>query len=144
MKATKISVLVSIVLIVAACKTTKKTSTSATSTTSPTTATTAPVTSTNNFVLKKPADGIYAPGDEELSAIQIQYKDVTLDKLKEGHMIYTKGACVNCHGAINIYQYGETQWKGIIDDMAQRANISDVQKDAVYKYVLAIKATQPK
>jgi len=85
-----------------------------------------------------------APGNEELTAIQVQYKDVTLEKLNEGHAIYTQGACINCHGAKNIYWFGEAQWKEIIEDMAQRSNISDVQKDAVCKYVLAIKATQPK
>jgi mono/diheme cytochrome c family protein len=67
-----------------------------------------------------------------------------LEKLKEGHAIYTAGACINCHGAKNIYEFPEAQWKDILDDMAQRANISVDQKDAVYKYVLAIKAAVTK
>ena len=67
-----------------------------------------------------------------------------MDKLKEGHTLYTAGACINCHNAKNIYRYNEEQWKGIIDNMAIKAHINDTQKDAVYKYVLAIKATQNK
>jgi mono/diheme cytochrome c family protein len=107
--------------------------------------TTTPVPSNSNpFPLVLPVEGSPAPGNEELIAIQKQYQDITLEKLKEGHTIYTAGACINCHGAAPIQQYGETQWKTIIDDMAQRANISEAQKDAVYKYVLSIKATQTK
>lgn len=96
------------------------------------------------FLSAKPADGIYDPGNDELAAIQVQHKEVTLAKLKEGYKIYTQGACINCHNAKGIYQFQERDWKGIMDDMAQKAMLSDVQKDAVYKYVLAIKATQPK
>ncbi len=84
------------------------------------------------------------PGDEELAAIRLRYDEMTMEKLKQGHTIYTQGACVNCHGAVNIYNYGEERWKTIVDDMAKRAMISAAEKDAVYKYVLAIKATQPK
>lgn len=83
-----------------------------------------------------------APGVEELQAIQVQFKDVTLDNLKEGHFIYTEGACVSCHNAVAIRKFDINQWKNIIDDMAQRTTLSDKQKDAVYKYVLSIKAKQ--
>lgn len=121
-------------LIIAACGASKKSITTIPPVTPP-----AP-----DLLSAKPANGIYAPGNEELAAIRARYSDVTLDQLKQGHMLYTQGACINCHGAKNIYTRDEAQWKYIIDDMAQAARISDEQKDAVYKYVLAIKATQPK
>lgn len=95
-------------------------------------------------VSAKPDNGIYEPGQEELTAIQGQFKDATLAQLKEGHVIYAQGACINCHGAKNIYKRSTASWKGIIEDMAQKAKITASQKDAVYKYVLAIKATQTK
>ncbi|HXU28038.1 MAG TPA: cytochrome c, partial [Bacteroidia bacterium] len=82
--------------------------------------------------------------NQELSAIQPKYPNVTLATLQQGFTIYSVGKCINCHGSKNIYNRSETQWKDIMDDMAQRANISDAEKDAVYKYVLAIKAAQPK
>ena len=148
MKTTKITLIAIATLIIAACSSSKK-STSSTAATSPasTSVTSTPTTSNSTpsiAIVEKPANGIYAPGNEELVAIQAQYKDVTSEKLKEGHTIYTQGACINCHGAKNIYKRGETQWKDIIEDMAHKAQITDDQKDAVYKYVLAIKATQPK
>lgn len=92
----------------------------------------------------KPVTGIYPPGKEELSAIQTQYREVTMEQLQQGYAIYAKGACINCHGAMNIYKRTEVQWKGIIEDMAKKARITDAQKDAVHKYVLAIKAARPK
>ncbi len=91
----------------------------------------------------KSDNGIYEPGQEELTAIQGQFKDATLAQLKEGYAIYAQGACINCHGAKNIYKRSTNSWKEIIDDMAQRAKITAAQKDAVYKYVIAIKASQP-
>lgn len=133
MKTTKLILIAIISVITTSCSSTKKSSTSVST-----------PASTTPLVPVKPSDGINAPGDLELTAIQARYKDATLDQLKEGHSIYTVGACVNCHGVLSIYRFREAQWKDIIDDMAQRANISDMQKDAVYKYVLAIKATQPK
>ncbi len=86
--------------------------------------------------------GIFEPGMDELTAIQVKHKDATLDQLKEGYLLYTQGACISCHEAKNIYNREEWRWEGIIDNMAAMAKLSAMQKDAVYKYVLAIKATQ--
>ncbi len=147
MKTTGITLVAIVAIIIAACNTSKKSTTStASSTTSsaPVSATTTATTTAPFLVMAKPSNGIYAPGNEELTAIQVQYKDVTLDQLTKGHAIYTEGACTNCHRAKNIYRHDVAQWKDIMDDMAQKAKISDEQKDAVYKYVLAIKAAQPK
>ncbi|MCW3072444.1 MAG: hypothetical protein JWO44_2334 [Bacteroidetes bacterium] len=129
-------------IIIAGCSTVKK-STTSTAPTAPA-STPAVIPSSDAYLFGKSTDGINMPGNEELAAIQVQYKEVTLDKLREGYMIYTQGACTNCHQPESIYKFGELQWKDIIEDMAARTQISDAQKDAVYKYVLAMKATQPK
>jgi len=133
-------------IVFVACHATKK-SVSSVSTPSPSSASTSTVTGTASqpayhFPEPKSTSGVYPPGNEELLAIQVKYKDVTLAVLQQGHTIYTVGKCINCHGAKSIYKRDETQWKDIIDDMAVKAGISDEEKDAVYKYVLAIKATQ--
>ena len=142
MNKTKVTLIIITAIIITACSSHKKSTTTTTTTSTSSTSPSPNTPSTNSFA--KRSTGIYAPVNEELTAIQVQYKDVTLDKLKDGYSIYTEGACINCHRAKNIYVHGESQWKTIIDDMALRANISDAQKDAVYKYVLAIKALQPK
>ena len=98
----------------------------------------------NPYLFSKPADGIYAPGSEELNAIEPQYKGLTIDRLKAGYVLYAQGACTNCHHAKPIYPIKTSDWAGIIDDMAGKAMLTDVQKDAVYMYVMSIKATQPK
>ena len=94
--------------------------------------------------MAKSPDGIYPPGNDELTALQMRYSDATLAQLSEGHTLYTQSACIGCHKPKNIYKYDEASWKGIIDNMANLAKITASQKDAVYKYVLAIKAVQPK
>lgn len=138
---TKIALLIIAAILIVACNTSKKSTTHAQP---PAPVSESPNTVSNSpFSVGRSADGIYPPGNAELSAIQVNYKEVTMEVLKEGHELYTKGACINCHGAQNIYRYPVGQWIGIIEDMAQKARITEAQKDAVTKYVLAIKATQP-
>lgn len=130
-------------LAIVACHSKKKNSVTVAPGTNPPAASTTTVTGSPVMLMKSP-DGIYAPGPEELAAIQMTYKDVTMEKLKKGHTIYTVGDCVKCHRAKSIYRYDEQSWKRIIDDMAARAQMTAEDKDAVYKYVLSIKAMQPK
>lgn len=82
------------------------------------------------------------PGEAELTAIQVKYPDATAAQLTEGHTIYT-GACTNCHGQKNIFKRSEASWLHEIDDMSPKAKLTAEQKDALTKYILAMKATQP-
>jgi mono/diheme cytochrome c family protein len=122
--------------VVAACSTQKKSSTTAADQGSgPAPVNPAPV------MVAKPSNGVYAPGEAELAAIKMKYSDATMSQLAEGHSLYT-GVCTNCHGAKNIYRPSDSEWPHIIDDMARKAKITDSQKDAVSKYVFAIRAAQ--
>jgi hypothetical protein len=140
-------------ITVVACHTSKKTTTStaaANSATTPTvvitstTASSSPGVAASSFIPSiKTSDGVYDPGTEELTAIQSQYKDATMEQLKEGYTLYAKSACISCHSTVNIYRFREDRWAFIIQDMAYRAKLTPTQKDAVLKYVYAIKATDP-
>jgi len=130
-----------IAMFIIACNTTKKTTVTSISTTP------APVVSeVPNNTIPFMFDNIdyVVPGNEELNAIQKRLNTVTLEQLKQGHEIYTKGACINCHGPQSIKRFSNEQWKMIINDMAERSSLTNEQKDAVYTYVLAIKAKQSK
>lgn len=96
----------------------------------------------NSKTSTKARNGVFEPGNEELTALQSKYKELNMQTLKEGYAIYI-GACTNCHNAKSIYDRPEESWQGIIDDMAPKAKLTATQKDAVYKYILSIKATQP-
>ena len=80
----------------------------------------------------------YMPGDAQLKAIQVKFADVTAATLKEGHDIYV-GACTNCHGKKNMYKHSEADWQNDVNRMAPKAKITDAQKDALWKYVLAMR-----
>lgn len=149
----KLILIAATTIIIAACSTSKKniTSTSSTAATTSTITTSSVVasvpastTSAASVIFIKPADGVYPPGNEELTAIQAQYKDITLEKLKDGYTIYAQGACIKCHQALNIYYIDPFKWGFILDNMAMRAALSQTQKEAVYQYVLAIKAAKLK
>ncbi|MBL7920427.1 MAG: hypothetical protein JNJ40_08940 [Bacteroidia bacterium] len=146
MKTTKLILITfTLLAIIEGCK--SKKNTTATATTTSTAKTDSVKTTTGFSIFSNPTtskDGVYAPGENELVAIQKQFSDVTLEKLKIGHMLYTVGPCVNCHGAKNIYKRETSRWKSIITEMAEMAKLNTEQTDAVYKYVLSIKATQAK
>jgi len=133
----KISSLVTAVLIIAACHTTKKTESTAVSTPAAATTPSAPESEA-----VKSKNGVFAPGEEQVTAIQSKYPGATLAVLTEGHTIYT-GTCIGCHGAKSIYRISEAKWPHIIDDMGEKAKLSATQKEALTKYIFAIKATQP-
>ena len=90
---------------------------------------------------KTPAPSII-PDDTQVIAIKVKYPEVTLSTLTEGYSIYI-GACTNCHGQKNIFKRSEASWLHEIDDMSPKANLTVTQKDALTKYILAMKATQP-
>jgi|APLak6261675434_1056106.scaffolds.fasta_scaffold29371_1 mono/diheme cytochrome c family protein len=81
------------------------------------------------------------PGDAQLTAIKAKYPDATAEQLKQGHSIFI-GACTNCHGQYNIFKRSEASWLHEIDDMSPKANLTAVEKDALTKYILAMKAAQ--
>lgn len=89
------------------------------------------------------SNGIMMPTNEQVLAVRSQYPNVTLEELSEGYKLYT-GTCTNCHGTKNIYKRSETHWVEIIDDMAPKSRLTDVQKDQLTKYIKSIKASQPK
>lgn len=131
------------VAVAAACHSSKK------STTSSSTASSTPAPAATSTVAAGPAapekssNGIYAPGNEELTAALTKYPDATLPVLAEGYAVYTGQACTGCHSPKNIYRRPLEKWPHIIDDMGQKASLTAAQKDALTKYVFAIKATQP-
>ena len=90
---------------------------------------------------KAPAPSI-VPGEAQLTAIKEKFPETTAQTLSEGHAIYT-GACTNCHGQKNIFKRSEASWMHEIDDMSPKANLTVAQKDALTKYILSMKATQP-
>lgn len=88
------------------------------------------------------AEASLTPGDAEVKAIQGKYPDVTLQTLNEGYAVYS-GPCTKCHGQKKIFSRTEQEWEKSINRMAPKAKITDVQKDALWKYILAMKAARP-
>lgn len=94
---------------------------------------------TSTSTSKVSTKGYYDPSDAELAAIQKTDPSMSMGKLKEGYALYT-GPCTRCHGAYNINKFSLEQWPKILDHMVPKAKLNELQRDAVYKYILAIKA----
>jgi cytochrome c5 len=139
MKILKLSSLVAAVLIVAACHTTKKTETSApTALPSPS----EPIYIAPVSEAVKSKNGVFVPGEEQVTAVQMKHPGATLANLTDGYKLYT-GTCTNCHGTKSIYRISEAKWQPVIDDMSEKAKLTATEKEALTKYIFAIKATQP-
>lgn len=120
-----------------ACHTSKK------STASTVVASTSPnPTPSTPAVASKPANGVYAPNNDELVAVKSKFPDATLEKLQEGYALYAQGSCTNCHKPKNIYAGSDVHWKPVIDNMAEKAKLTESQKEAVYAYVMSIRAAK--
>src|SRR2546423_648749 len=78
---------------------------------------------------KSPAAPSTEPTEVQLAAAKEKFPDATMEVLKKGHSIYY-GACTRCHGAKSIDKRGEAEWVSILDDMAPKAKLTDVEKDA--------------
>lgn len=139
----KSATIVLLTLSVAACSTLRKTKNTTTPSTASETPKPAPAIPGLMNPTPKPKTGIFAPGADELAAIQTKYSETTMKMLQEGYQIYT-GICTGCHEAKSIYSRPESAWPDIIKSMAIEARITPAQKEAVYKYVMSIKATQNK
>ena len=147
MKTTQLILIAGIAMAIIACKSSKNTTSTDAATPAPASTPSTTATSTepvSPFFMNKAANGIYAPGSDELTAIQVQYPDMTLDKLNKGYSLYSESACIQCHQAKNIYRIPDEHWKDICANMSEKSKISEEQKDAVYKYVLAVKASKAK
>jgi hypothetical protein len=79
-----------------------------------------------------------APGDVELTAGKTKFPDLTLAELTNGYSIY-HGACTNCHGVKNITNRSEEKWVEVLNVMAKKAKLTQEEKDAVWKYIMATK-----
>jgi cytochrome c1 len=135
MKLIKIAFFIALsTIVIAACKSKKAPIAAAATQTEPSTALPP--------AAPKSINGIYAPGQEELTAIQQKYPETSMQTLTDGYSLYI-GVCTNCHPAKNIYTRSNQEWTHIIYDMARKSKMTGVQEDAVSKYVMAIKATQP-
>ncbi|MGZ3899865.1 MAG: hypothetical protein ACXVNM_11525 [Bacteroidia bacterium] len=77
------------------------------------------------------------PTEMQLTALKTKVLDATMEDLQKGHNVFY-GACTKCHGTKNVTEFSEQQLKETIDKMAPKANINDDEKQAVWKYALAL------
>jgi cytochrome c2 len=59
---------------------------------------------------------------------------VSLEDLKTGREIYVK-KCSSCHQLYLPNQYTEKVWMNNLNEMQDRAKISDAEKQLIYQYI---------
>lgn len=113
----------------------KKTVSSSSSTTVSTTPTTTTVTKTETKTTETPGG---AAENKDLAYAQNRWPGTTADMLKNGESLYyTK--CNRCHGLNEPTDFSEQRWNHVMDEMAPKANLTDAQRDEVFKYLIARK-----
>lgn len=62
-----------------------------------------------------------------------------MDQLKKGHAIFTS-PCTNCHRIKDVKLYNdELRLKAVMDNMSDKAELSTADRDAVWKYAMALR-----
>ena len=80
------------------------------------------------FLLFSCASQLYVPTESVNS--------VSVENLKKGRALYTNN-CSSCHQLYMPNQYNAATWKHNLDEMQERAKISDDQKKLVYDYLVS-------
>jgi nickel-dependent lactate racemase len=83
------------------------------------------------------------PNETMVTAAKAKFTNLTLEDLKKGHAIYYS-SCTRCHGAKKITKWNEKEWVGILDNMAQKAKLTSAEKDATWKYIMAVRLSATK
>lgn len=83
------------------------------------------------------------PNEQLLSTVKTKVPDATMQDLKKGHDVFY-GACTKCHGPKDVTGFSQEQLKQTVDVMANKAEISQDEKDAVWKYALAVNLSAKK
>jgi hypothetical protein len=71
---------------------------------------------------------LYAPSTANVTA------NATLAELQEGRILYIEN-CNRCHGLYSPDNFSVTQWKSVLNSMAQKTSMSASDIQLVTKYV---------
>jgi hypothetical protein len=74
-----------------------------------------------------------SPPDESVQSADWRIDLVTLRK---GRALFVL-RCIECHTLPAVAQHSAAQWPGLIDEMADRANLKPAERKAVLAYILA-------
>jgi trimethylamine-N-oxide reductase (cytochrome c) len=83
------------------------------------------------------------PTDAQLAAVTAKIPEATMADLKKGHQIFY-GACTNCHAPKDVSGYSAGDLKAIIGTMASKAELSEQDKEAVWRYALGVNLSAKK
>jgi mono/diheme cytochrome c family protein len=61
---------------------------------------------------------------------------IDLVTLRKGRALFAS-RCIECHTLPAVAQHSAAQWPGLIDEMADRANLKPAERKAVLAYILA-------
>ena len=71
-----------------------------------------------------------------LEVAQKKFPGITQADLDEGQSIFNND-CSKCHGTPKIKSRGEEGWKKVVDWMAPKASLNDLQKKKLLEFVLS-------
>ena len=73
---------------------------------------------------------------EAAKSASAKYPGVTESELAEGRTLFTAN-CNKCHNYPDVNSKHEGEWPHILDEMAQKAKLSNADRDKVLHFVLA-------
>lgn len=76
------------------------------------------------------SSALYKPVPEQYASVE-EYQQMT-----DGRKAYVT-KCSGCHLLYLPHQYDEKTWRHNMDEMQERSNVSDLEKELMLKYILS-------
>lgn len=80
--------------------------------------------------------------DAQLTAVKARFPDATKEELQKGYAIYS-GPCTRCHGTKDVTAYTEPKLLEVVDVMSKKARITAEDKQALIRFAVGVRATNP-
>ena len=68
-------------------------------------------------------------------------KHVDVAKLNQGRTLFVH-RCIECHTLPALWHYTTNDWAQIVNDMSHRASLKPAERDAIFAYILAVRANE--
>jgi len=77
------------------------------------------------------------PTTADLGRVSSRYPGLTLAELQQGRDVY-QSRCGSCHVLYQPSQHGPSEWPHLIGEMAQRAKLTEADRNRVERYLVAL------
>src|SRR5687767_13132252 len=81
--------------------------------------------------------GLPVAGPSDVSRAGVRWPGTSSEDLARGRQLYA-GRCGSCHLPVAPHEVAPQQWPGHVDEMKERAGLSDIEAELVRRYLVTM------